>query len=110
MQIVDKNNLKTRFLLKGELLIVKAVAVETAKLTAVETAKLTTAYYNLQWVNSPERNWFVGAGPVDHNNGIEGTNDDIKKTKVIRDKQNLQHLQAMLLILLRVGVEKMTVV
>ena len=38
------------------------------------------AYYNLQWVNSPESNWFVGAGPVDHNNGIEGTNDDIKKT------------------------------
>ena len=47
------------------------------------------AYYNLQWVKSPESNWFVGAGPIDHNNGIEGTNDDIKKTKVIRDKQKL---------------------
>ena len=26
---------------------------------------------------------------MDHNNGIEGTNEDIKKTKVIRDKQKL---------------------
>ena len=36
-----------------------------------------------------ESNWFVGAGPIDHNNGIEGTNSDIKKTKVLRDKQKL---------------------
>ena len=26
---------------------------------------------------------------MDHNNGIKGTNEDIKKTKVIRDKQKL---------------------
>ena len=54
-------------------------------------AKIDTfvAYYNLQWVQSAESNWFVGAGPIDHNNGIEGTNDDIKKRKTIRDKQPL---------------------
>ena len=59
--------------------------------TGEEKIDSFVAYYNLQWVNSPESNWYVGAGPVDHNNGIEGTNDDIKKTKVIRDKQNLLH-------------------
>ena len=57
--------------------------------TGNETIDTFVAYYNLQWVQSPESNWFVGAGPVDHNNGIEGTNEDIKKTKVIRDKQKL---------------------
>ena len=46
-------------------------------------------YYNETWVHSLESNWFVGAGPIDHNNGIEGTNSDIKKTKVLRDKQKL---------------------
>ena len=30
-----------------------------------------------------------GAGPIDHNNGLEGTNRDIKRTKVLRDKQKL---------------------
>ena len=57
--------------------------------TGTETIDAFVAYYNLQWVQSPESNWFVGAGPVDHNNGIEGTNEDIKKTKVIQDKQKL---------------------
>ena len=36
-----------------------------------------------------ESNWFVGADAIDHNNEIEGTNSDIKKTKVLRDKQKL---------------------
>ena len=34
-------------------------------------------YYHETLVNSTESNWFVGAGPIDHNNGIEGTNADI---------------------------------
>ena len=46
-------------------------------------------YYHEQWVNSRESNWFVGAGPIDHNNGLEATNRDIKRTKVMRDKQKL---------------------
>ena len=46
-------------------------------------------YYHQQWVNSRESNWFVGAGPLDHNNGLEATNRDIKRTKVLRDKQKL---------------------
>ena len=46
-------------------------------------------YYNETWVASTESNWFVGAGPIDHNNGVEGTNSDIKRTKVLRDKQKL---------------------
>ena len=46
-------------------------------------------YYHKQWVASNESNWFVGAGPIDHNNGLEGTNWDIKRTKVLRDKQKL---------------------
>ena len=46
-------------------------------------------YYHQQWVNSKQSNWFVGAGPLDHNNGLEATNRDIKRTKVLRDKQKL---------------------
>ena len=46
-------------------------------------------YYHHQWVNSTESNWFAGAGPIDHNNGLEATNKDIKKTKILRDKQKL---------------------
>ena len=46
-------------------------------------------YYNDTWVASTESNWFSGAGPIDHNNGIEGTNADIKKNKVLRSKQKL---------------------
>ena len=46
-------------------------------------------YFHEQWVNSKESNWFVGAGPIDHNNGLEATNRDIKRTKVLRDKQKL---------------------
>ena len=34
-----------------------------------------------------ESNWFVGA---DHINEIEGRNSDIRKTKVLRDKQKLR--------------------
>ena len=42
---------------------------------------------NEQWVNSRESNWFVGAGPIYHNNGLEATNRDIKRTKVMRYKE-----------------------
>ena len=38
-------------------------------------------YYHEQWVNSAESNWFAGAGPIDHNNGVEATNKDIKKRR-----------------------------
>ena len=55
----------------------------------VEKINEFIGYYHETWVNSTESNWFVGAGPKDHNNGIEGTNADIKKTKVLRDKQKL---------------------
>ena len=41
-------------------------------------------YYNETWVASTESNWFVGAGPIDHNNVVEGTNSDIKRTKVLK--------------------------
>ena len=47
------------------------------------------SYYHKQWVNSQESNWFVGAGPIDHNNGLEATNRDIKRSKIMRDKQKL---------------------
>ena len=46
-------------------------------------------YYHEQWVNSGESNWFAGAGPIDHNNGVEATNKDIRKTKVLCDKPKL---------------------
>ena len=55
----------------------------------VEKINEFIGYYHETWVNLTESNWFVGAGPIDHNNGIEGTNADIKKTKVLRDKQKL---------------------
>ena len=46
-------------------------------------------YYHKQWVISSESNWFVGAGPIDHNNGLEATNADIKQNKLIRNKQQI---------------------
>ena len=45
--------------------------------------------YHEDWVNSGESNWYAGAGPIDHNNGVEATKKDIKKTKILRDKQRL---------------------
>ena len=56
---------------------------------SVEKIYQFIGYYHEQWVNSRESNWFSGAGPIDHNNGLEGTNRDIKRTKVLRDKQKL---------------------
>ena len=56
---------------------------------SVEKIDQFIGYYHEQWVNSRESNWFSGAGPIDHNNGLEGTNRDIKRTKVLRDKQKL---------------------
>ena len=46
-------------------------------------------YYHKYWVTSKQSNWFVGAGPLHHNNGLEGTNWDIKANKVVRQKQKL---------------------
>ena len=46
-------------------------------------------YYRKQWVVSNESNWFAGAGPIDHNNGLEATNADIKQNKVLRNKQQI---------------------
>ena len=40
-------------------------------------------YYNKQWVISTESNWFVGAGPIDHNNCLEAQNADIKQNKLV---------------------------
>ena len=46
-------------------------------------------YYHNTWVVSKESNWFVGATPLHHNNGLEGTNQDLKANKVVRNKQKL---------------------
>ena len=46
-------------------------------------------YYHKTWVASKQSNWFVGAGPLHHNNGLEGQNQDIKANKVVRNKQKL---------------------
>ena len=59
---------------------------------SVEKIDHFIGYYHEQWVNSRESNWFSGAGPIDHNNGLEGTNRDIKRTKVLRDKQKFVYL------------------
>ena len=40
-------------------------------------------YFHEQWVHSKESNWFVGDEPKDHNNGLEVTKRDIKRTKVL---------------------------
>ena len=48
----------------------------------VEKINEFIGYYHETWVNSTESNWFIGAGPTDHNNGLEGTNADIQKTNV----------------------------
>ena len=41
------------------------------------------------WVKSNESNWWSGAGPIDHNNGLEAKNRDIKQNKTLRPKQRL---------------------
>ena len=41
------------------------------------------------WVKSNKSNWWSGAGPIDHNNGLEAKNRDIKKNKTLRPKQRL---------------------
>ena len=46
-------------------------------------------YYTDTWVKSKESNWFAGAGSLDHNNGLEAKNNDLKKTKLIRTKQKV---------------------
>ena len=33
--------------------------------------------------------WFAGTGAIDHNNGLEATNADIKQNKVLRNKQQI---------------------
>ena len=47
------------------------------------------SYFYKVWVFSHESNWFSGAGCLDHNNGLEAKNLDIKRTKVLRPKQPL---------------------
>ena len=39
------------------------------------------SYFYKVWVFSHESNWFSGAGCLDHNNGLEAKNLDIKRTK-----------------------------
>ena len=46
-------------------------------------------YYHHNWVASKQSNWYVGAGPLHHNNGLEGTNWDIKANKLVTQKQKL---------------------
>ena len=46
-------------------------------------------YVENTWITSNESNWFAGAGDLDHNNGLEGTNNDLKKTKILRPKQKM---------------------
>ena len=59
----------------------------------VEKINEFIGYYHETWVNSTESNWFVGAGPIEHNNGIEGTNAEIKtKIKCSETNRNLEHL------------------
>ena len=45
------------------------------------------AYFDKTWLKSKESNWFAGAGPLNHNNGLEGRNRDIKNNKVLRPRQ-----------------------
>ena len=40
-------------------------------------------------MKSRESNWFAGAGSLDHNNGLEAKNNDLKKTKILRPKQKI---------------------
>ena len=47
------------------------------------------SYFYKVWIFSQESNWFTGAGCLDHNNGLEAKNLDIKRTKVLRPKQPL---------------------
>ena len=47
------------------------------------------SYFESTWVKSKESNWFAGAGSLDHNNGLESKNGDLKRTKIIRPKQKI---------------------
>ena len=47
------------------------------------------ARFDKTWVKSYESNWWCGAGPIDHNYGLEAKNRDIKQNKKLRHKQRL---------------------
>ena len=47
------------------------------------------SYYYMQWVISTESNWYAGAWPIDHNDGVEATNGDIKQNQIIRNKHEI---------------------
>ena len=66
----------------------KAFQLKWRKENNAELNKFLSYFYKV-WIFSQESNWFSGAGSLDHNNGLEAKNLDLKRTKVLRPKQPL---------------------